>query len=33
VNQDILQFLIDNFDLHLTSDADKDLAVLLKRAA
>jgi len=33
VNQDILQFLIDNFDLHLTSDADKDLEVLLKKAA
>jgi hydroxylamine reductase len=33
VNQDILQFLIDNFDLHLTSDADKDLEILLKKAA
>lgn len=33
VNQDILQFLIENFDLHLTSDATTDLNTLLKKAA
>lgn len=33
VNQDILQFLVENFDLHLTSDATTDLNTLLKKAA